>query len=221
MQFLWHRLWPLALLPLLALAGCRTPSEFDNARTGPFFSPTNFQAAAVMPLEIRRVVVLPVADEGRIPEDTLDNLDTVLQTALGRAQRFEVVPISRPACARLAGTRAIRSVDALPHDFLTRLIADYAADAVLFVDVTSYSPYPPLALGLRAKLVRTDNQGILWAFDTIFSATDTAVVNAARRQWLDTAPPGTPADFSTTALQSPQRFAAYAATAAFATLPPR
>jgi len=219
MQFLWHRLWPFALLPLLA--GCRTPSEFDSARTGPFFLPTNFQAAARIPEEIRRVVVLPVADDGRLPEDTLDNLDTTLQTALGHAQRFELVPLSRPACARLAGARAIRSVDALPHDFLTRLIADYAADAVLFVDVTSYSPYPPLALGLRAKLVRTDNHGILWAFDTIFSATDQAVANAARRHWLDTAPPGTPADFSTTALQSPQRFAAYAATAAFATLPPR
>jgi hypothetical protein len=219
MQFLWHRLWPFALLPLLA--GCRTPSEFDRARTGPFFSPTNFQAAARMPVEIRRVVLLPVADDGRLPEDTLDNLDTVLQTALGHAQRFELVALSRPVCARLTGTRAIRSVDALPHDFFARLIADYAADAVLFVDVTSYSAYPPLALGLRAKLVRTDNQSILWAFDTIFSATDPTVANAARRHWLDTAPPGTPADFSTTALQSPHRFAAYAATAAFATLPPR
>jgi hypothetical protein len=219
MHFPWYRLWPFALLPLLA--GCRTPSEFDSARNGPFFTPTNFQAAARLPVEIRRVIVLPVADDGRLPEDTLDVLDTVLQTALGRAQRFELVPLSRPACARLAGARAIRSVDALPHDFLARLIADYAADAVLFVDVTSYSPYPPLALGLRAKLVRTDNSTILWAFDTIFSATDTSVVNAARRHWLDTAPAGTPADFSVTALQSPQRFAAYATSAAFATLPPR
>ena len=219
MQFLWHRLWPFALLPLLA--GCRTPSEFDRARTGPFFLPTNFQAAARIPEEIRRVVVLPVADDGRLPEDTLDNLDTTLQTALGHAQRFELVPLSRPACARLAGARAIRSVDALPHDFLTRLIADYAADAVLFVDVTSYSPYPPLILGLRTKLVRTDNSSILWSFDTIFSAKDPSVVNAARRHWLDTAPAGTPADFSVTALQSPQRFAAYAASAAFATLPRR
>jgi hypothetical protein len=132
-----------------------------------------------------------------------------------------VVPLSRPACARLTGARAIRSVETLPHDFLTRLVADYAADAVLFTDVTTYSPYPPLALGLRAKLVRTDNGSILWSFDTIFSATDTSVVNAARRHWLDTAPSGTPADFSITALQSPQRFAAYAASAAFATLPPR
>ena len=219
MQFSWHRLWPFVLLPLLA--GCQTPSEFDSARSGPFFAPNNFQAVARLPVEIRRVVVLPVADDGRIPEDTLDNLDTVLQTSLGRAQRFELVPLSRPVCARLAGARAIRSVDALPHDFLTRLIADYAADAVLFVDVTSYSPYPPLALGLRAKLVRTDNGSILWSFDTIFSATDPAVANAARRHWLDTAPAGTPADFSVTALQSPQRFAAYAASAAFATLPPR
>jgi hypothetical protein len=219
MHFPWHRLWPLALL--LLPAGCRTPSEFDSARNGPFFTPTNFQATARMPAEIRRVLVLPVADDGRLPEDTLDSLDTVLQAALGSAQRFEVVPLSRPACARLTGARAIRSVETLPHDFLARIVADYAADAVLFTDVTTYSPYPPLALGLRAKLVRTDNAAILWAFDTIFSARDTSVVNAARRHWLDTAPAGTPADFSVTALQSPQRFAAYATSAAFATLPPR
>ena len=219
MHLPWYRLWPFALLPLLA--GCRTPGEFDSARNGPFFTPTNFQAAARMPVEIRRVLVLPAADDGRLPEETLDNLDTVLQAALGHAQRFEIVTLSRPACARLTGARAIRSVEALPHDFLAKLIADYAADAVLFVDVTSYAPYPPLALGLRAKLVRTDNRSILWAFDTIFSATNPAVANAARRHWLDTAPAGTPADFSPTALQSPQRFAAYAASAAFATLPPR
>jgi hypothetical protein len=219
MHFPWHRLRPLALL--LLLAGCRTPSEFDSSRNGPFFRPTNFHAVARMPAEIRRVLVLPTADDGRLPEDTLDSLDTVLQAALGGAQRFEVVPISRPACARLTGARAIRSVEALPHDFLARLVADYAADAVLFTDVTTYSPYPPLSLGLRAKLVRTDNGTILWSFDTIFSATNTSVVNAARRHWLDTAPAGTPADFSVTALQSPQRFAAYATSAAFATLPPR
>ena len=102
MHFPWYRLWPFALLPLLT--GCRTPSEFDSARVGPFFTPTNFQAAARMPVEIRRVIVLPVADDGRLPEDTLDNLDTVLQTALGRAERFELVPLSRPVCARLTGT---------------------------------------------------------------------------------------------------------------------
>jgi hypothetical protein len=216
------RLWPFALLPLLV--GCESLQNLtalDRTIAGPFFTPTNYQAAARLPIEIRRVVVLPVADDGALTEETLNSLDTVVRSSLSRAQRFEIVPLPRADCVRLTGGHAIRSVDALPHDLLTRIVNDYAADAVLFVDVTQYSPYPPISLGLRAKLARTDDRGILWSFDNVFTATDPTVVNAARRYWRATAPAGAPGDFSVTALESPLRFAAYATSATFDTLPPR
>jgi len=219
MRSIWLCLWSLALCPLLT--SCSSLPAVDNARSGPFFTPQNVQAASRMPVEIRRVVVIPVADDGKIAEDTLNAIDETIQTALNRAQRFEVVPISRTTCAQLTGTRRLLSFDALPHDLFSRLIANYAADAVLFVDITAYSAYPPLVLGLRGKLVRTDNSAILWAFDTVFSAQNPTIANSARHHWLNTAPPGTSADFSLTALESPRRFADYAASAAFATLPRR
>jgi hypothetical protein len=104
---------------------------------------------------------------------------------------------------------------------LFNIYNQYAADAVLFVDVTAYSPYPPLALGLRTRLAPIRETEILWATDLHFSAADPSVANSARRHALSLAKSSGPADLSHTILQNPTRFAGYAAAATFATLPPR
>ncbi|MBI5381745.1 MAG: hypothetical protein HZA31_07590 [Opitutae bacterium] len=212
----------IVLPALLAfLAGCAAIPQPDAARKGPYFNPANVHSVVRLPADVRRIVVLPVAADGGIPEESLDALDMTIRAALNLTGRFEIAPVSRAVCARYTGMRSIRSIDALPHDFFTRLTNEFAAEAVLFIDVTQYTAYPPLALGLRCKLARLNDRSLLWSFDTLYTATNPAVVNSARRHWLETTPTGTPADLSATALQSPQRFAAYAAAATFATLPPR
>jgi len=112
-------------------------------------------------------------------------------------------------------------VDELPHDFLERIAASTGADAVLFLDLTHYSPYAPLNMGIRAKLIRISDRSVIWAIDQTFSAADPAVANSARRHWMKAEPTDTPVDMSATSLQNPSRFADYVLSASFQTLPPR
>ena len=94
-------------------------------------------------------------------------------------------------------------------------------DAVLFVDPTAYQPYRPIALGIRAKLATIGDHRLVWSFDEVFFASNPAVDNAVRRFYIDSGGGPMPLDMTAAALQSPTKFAAYAADAAFKTLPPR
>lgn len=207
------------LLSLLLAAGCMTPPYDDPARLGPFFTPTNHSGEPTLP-GLRRVVLLPLAGGDTAPAASLTDLDPVIAKALQQQNRFETVALTRDGCRRLFGVDEISSVSALPADFMATLRREYAADGVLFVDVTAFSAYRPLALGLRAKLATVQDVRLVWTFDTIFSAADPAVANSARNYLLRGSRTDVPADLSVAVLQSPSRFAAYAADAMFSTLPP-
>jgi hypothetical protein len=210
---------PLAIATFVTLVGgCMHPGPYDAARVGPFFTPTNFQRETST-VGIRRVVVLPVWVGGTTPTESAAALDEVFLTALQHQNRFEVVSLSREDCRRQFRTEALSSSSALPHDLLSKLRRDFAADAVLFIDLTVFQAYKPLKLGLRAKLATIDGSRLVWTFDNLFSADEPAVANSARRHFLNH-DKSVPADLTAGVLQSPSRFAAYAATAMFATLPP-
>jgi len=207
------------LAALALLVGCASPGPLDPAVVGPFFAPVNHAAEASLG-GLRRVVLLPLWGGALASPETLAALDPVLVAALQRENRFEVVSFSRAESLRRFRTAGFSSTSALPHGLLDALREAFAADGVLFVDVTVFRPYRPLALGLRARLATIDGSRIVWTFDTVFSAEDPAVVNAARRHVLGSDGAGMPTDLSRGALQSPGRFAGYAAAAMFATLPP-
>ena len=213
------------LLPLLVaglLAGCESiPLPDDAVYHGPFYQPRNFAAEKQLPADIRRVVLLPLSADPVAPPETAETLDGVMLQALQNQQRFEVVRLSREDCRRWFGQEAFSSASALPHGMLEQLASRFAADAVLFTDVTVYQPYRPQSIGLRAKLATVRDLRLLWTFDEVISASNPAVANSARRQFLKTDRGSQPLDLSPTALQSPGRFAAFAAEAMFATLPPR
>jgi hypothetical protein len=212
----------LTLLALLALfAGCSELPKPDPLKSGPFFTPANVKATGPLPAEVKRVVVLPCWGGPTLTEETLGRIDEAAQTEVTKTNRFETVAVSRDALYRLAGKRALSSVDNLPAHLLEKLLKDYGADAVLFTDVTSFSAYPPLTLGLRVKLARLSNGDILWAADNVFSAAEAAVANSARKFAREMGTDRGPTDLSHTILQNPSRFAAYASAATFATLPPR
>jgi hypothetical protein len=209
----------------LGLFGCAQLPKRDGAKAGPFFTPTNVKSSVpTLPANIRRVLLLPISAEGiALSEESLNRLDATFLAELNRTARFEVVTLTRDELARVTGARQIGSAAPLPAGFIDRLFNiynEYAADAVLFVDLTAYSPYPPLLLGVRAKLAPVRESEILWAADLSFSAAEPAVANSARRHALTLAS-ATPANLSHTILQNPTRFAGYAAAATFATLPPR
>lgn len=205
---------------LALLAGCMTPPYDDPARQGPFFYPSNHVGEAALPGNIRRIVLLPISGGEIAPASSTTSFDPVMVTALQQQNRFEVVAISRDACRRMFGVDEISSVSALPPNFMAEIAHEYAADAVMFIDVTVFRPYRPLAIGLRAKLATIRDVRLVWTFDNVFSASDPTVANSARHYLLQTSRRDVPTDMSPAVLQSPSNFAAYAADAMFSTLPP-
>ena len=218
-----YRVMRIFLLPfLVALAvtsGCMSPAINDSARVGPFYVPRNVQKDITLG-GIRRVVLLPVWSGSAAPEESAESLDPVFRQALQDQNRFEVVTLSREECRRRFGVSALSSAASLPYDFIPTIQRVFAADAVMFVDITVYRPYHPLALGVRGRLAAVNNLRIVWSFDNVFSADDPAVAASARHFYLHSELQGEPADLTPAALQSPGRFAAYVASATFTTLPP-
>jgi hypothetical protein len=215
-----HFLPRFAAVASLALAaGCATPSLNDPARTGPFFAPANHVGEPTLG-GIRRVVLLPTWGGAQVSVETAAAFDPVFVSALQQENRFEIVTLSREDCLRRFRAESLSSASALPPDLLATLKRDFAADAVLFVDITVYQAYRPLSLGLRGKLATLDGTRLVWTFDNVFAADDPTVANAARNYFLGADRSGVPADMTRAVLQSPGRSAAYAAATMFATLPP-
>ena len=207
-----------AVTTLALSAGCLHPSIDDPARRGPFFAPAN-HAGDVSLGGVRRVVVLPIWTGPGTPAESAAALDSVFLAALQKENRFEVVSFSREDCRRRYQADALSSSAALPPDLLDVLKREFAVDAVLFVDLTVFNAYKPLAVGLRGKIATIDGSRLIWTFDNVFSADDPAVANSARRHFINR-DRSVPADLTPAALQSPAKFAGYAASAMFATLPP-
>ena len=213
-----HRALAILVPITLLFVGCMHPGYMDSARKGPHYAPTNHLGEPSLG-GIRRVVLLPVWGGGVANEEAAAALDEVVLSALQHQNRFEVVTLPREIARRKFRSAAFSSAAALPHDLLNYLVQEYAVEGVVFVDLTVYRPYPPLGIGLRAKLATTEGTRLIWTFDEVFSADDIRVANAARNHFLDL-DRRVPADMTHGVLQSPSRFTAYAAAAMFRTLPP-
>jgi hypothetical protein len=218
----------LAFVAVVLLAGCCSVPAADEEPIAASVRPEPPRPATVnhvgvnrLPPEVRRVVLLPVSGGSLVTPEAAAALDPVFAEALQRKLRFEVVPVSRDWCRRYFGARDFSSAAALPYDFLARLGADHAADAVLFVDVTAYRDHRPLTLGLRAKLATIAGPRLLWSYDEILTTDDAALAASALEHARANARAGLPVDLSPGVLQSPSRFAAFAADTVFSTLPPR
>lgn len=208
-----------AAIVLALLAGCMEPAINDPVRVGPFFQPKNVAHDPTLG-GIRRVVLLPVYGGQAVEEDTVGTLDPIFRQALQQQNRFEIVTLSREDCELRFGKTAIGSTTALPHDFFAKLKSAYAADAVMFVDITVYHAYHPLALGIRSKLASIDSMRVIWTFDNVYSTDNPLVAAGARHYFMESEHQGVPGDLTPAILESPGRFATYAAFTTFATLPP-
>ena len=210
----------LAALGCLFAAGCGAVILDAPMRLGPFYDPANHAGDPSLSADLRRVLVLPLCSGEVALAETAAALAPVFVAALQRQNRFEVVTLSRDECRRRFGVEELSSSSALPRDLLPALRREFAADAVLFVDLTVFRGYRPLAVGLRAKLAAISDGRLIWTFDNLFSADEPAVANSARRHFLEINRRGAPVDLDPAVLQSPSRFAEYVSAAMFATLPP-
>lgn len=208
----------LALGAAVFSAGCMHPGPYDTARVGPFFAPGNVEREPTIG-GLRRVVVLPICAAAPVTTESAAGFDEIFLNALQQERRFEVVALTREECLRRFRREALSSSGALPTNLLNALKAEFAADGVLFLDLTVYSAYKPITIGLRGKLASIDGARLIWTFDNVFAADEPTVANAARHHFLDR-DKAAPIDMTPAVLQSPSRFAAYVAAATFATLPP-
>ncbi len=199
-------------------AGCMHPGPYDAARVGPFFTPANVEREPTIG-GLRRVVVLPIWAAHPVTTESAAGFDEVFLNALQQERRFEVVALTREDCLRRFRRESLSSAGALPTNLLSVLKAEFAADGVLFLDLTVYSAYKPITLGVRGKLASIDGARLIWTFDNVFAADEPSVANAARHHFIDR-DKAAPIDMTPAVLQSPSRFAAYVAAATFATLPP-
>ena len=221
----WSRpgIWFLAIWTLGFVAGCQSERDqfMDEASHKPFFQPANFNGDKQLPASLRRVLVLPIYGGHVAETEATSALDEVLVNALQKKARFEVVAISREEIQRRFGRPEFSSAAVLPRGFLDELGRAYGAEAVLFVDLTQYQPYPPLSVGFRAKLAIIKDVRLVWTFDDTFSSADPAVINSIQRVSRQDGAPRSPVDMSVGTFQSPRRFAAYAIETMFDTIPPR
>jgi hypothetical protein len=208
----------------LFAGGCQSVSlpklSLPGRESSKRFSPDNHVHAGAIPAHVRRVAVLPLhTDAWRAGE--IATIDAALREALAGMERFELAPISRAELARRFHQETFESSSALPADFLAWLRTDFGADAVVFLDLTHYGPYQPVALGVRAKLVTCVEGDAIWSFDSLFDAADNEVAAAARRFSADGRRGAPAAEDNTGILQSPARFAKFVGHATFTTLPLR
>jgi hypothetical protein len=210
---------------LLSLCGgCRSvplgSRQAWDVPQGEPFRPGNYADAGPLSASIKRVAVLPLHTDAWRAAD-IAAIEAAFGGELTKLGRFECANLTRRELKVRFGRETFVSSAALPPDLLARLRSDFAVDAVLFLDLTHFSPYQPLAMGVRAKLVGIEDGSVLWSFDSIFDAAQPGVAVAARQYQLEHDRAAPPLDGAVGILQSPARFARYVAHAVFATLPGR
>jgi hypothetical protein len=222
---MYSRIFRIAVFAALTLvlSGCLTVGGKNTPRETykPKYELKNVSTRGVLPVTVRRVVVLPVFWAGDSHSPFVADLDNILMMSLQRTNAFELVPISRAQMFHLFGRNQFSSVQVLPDDLMSTIRNMYAADAVMFIDLTVNRPYRPLALGFRARIVDLRNMTAVWAADSLFDSSDPAVAGAAMDYATRTTFNPYPVNNTGGILQSPRAFAAFAADTLFATLPPR
>lgn len=203
---------------LLLVTGCATP-HFPEL--GSRYEPANVHAVSAMPNTVRRVALLPIAPHraNATIAAGAEDLSDVLETELRKTAMFEVVSVSETQLLEWTGRTAWRADEILPQNFFVRLHQETGCDAVVFPALTTFRPYPPLAIGFDLRLVTGPDHLTLWAVDEVLDAGTGPVARAARdygRSQINVREGEEGA-----VLQSPTRFAGFVSATLFATLPPR
>lgn len=204
-----------AALLALSFGACVTPK---HASAPPPPPPQNYFAPETEGAPMRRVALLPLFSD-KFSDDYLRDVDAAFASELTKKALFEVVPVSRAEMEKLFGQRQLSSVETLPGTALTRLRQQFGVEGVVFTDLTSFSPYRPVSIGVRAKLLDVSTGEIRWAFDYIYDSGSAAIANAAKRYQLKYSNEHQPlATDGGSILLSPSRFAKYVANETFASL---
>lgn len=208
-----------ALAAVLAVlsGGCET-LKLATAKAPPAPPVQNYFAPATPGEQLRRVALLPMYS-GSFPDQYVRTLDAAFLAELSKRSLFEVVPVSRGQMEALFGERQFSSTETLPAESLAQIRERFGVDGVLFTDLTHFSPYRPVSMGIRTKLVAASTGQIRWAFDYIFDAGSAAVAESAKRYQLAYSNEHQPlTSDGGSILLSPTRFAKFVANETYASL---
>lgn len=184
------------------------------------YKPANVYSVEFLPNSFSRVAVLPVNHDPSTGAD-IGVLSSVILSELNGKGALEAVPVSPKDLKRLSGRESWSSADALPPNLFSKIRSEYAADGVLMVDLTTFYPYKPVTIGLRAKMSDALSGQILWSADSVYNAGRSDVQEAAL--YFQKRKSGTPfpLEDSGSVLQSPRYFTRFAAATLMDTLPAR
>lgn len=186
------------------------------------YRPANVLSAPVWPAAVKRVAVLPVAcGLADVPADYFSAHDPIWRAALQGSHRAEFVAVSRADLARWSGRSSFSTAQLLPPDFLERMAAFTGADAVAFLEVTSFSPYGAVSIGFRARITEVASKGTLWALEDVIHMDDTSVSQVAKDVLSRRETRSSAASELNGVRLNPSRAIGYVATAIAQTLPPR
>lgn len=176
------------LAGMLVLFGRLAWADDGAAPSGP--AENVYIAAPTLPAGLKRVVVLPLANEERGSGLAAggDILNPVLRAGLVKTGKFEVVAADPETLCNCTGSSQWTGEEALPANFFESLKGIYGCDAVLFCQLTQFRSMAPLAIGWRLKLVDVKTTKIIWAADEIFDAANLDVAKAAKKFERDQQP---------------------------------
>lgn len=225
----WLGLTRWAVLGLVVCAGLSIHAQTTNPAP---FTPTpppqdpsdnTFLASPNLPVDLRRVAVLPLAWEGSSTDlsQGCETLGPILLAELIKTKKFEVVVIPPEALHHQTGRQSWTGAEVLPANFLDSLRRVYGCDAVLFCQLTTFRAYPPLAVGWRMKLVEAHTGHILWAADKVFDEKQQKTLNQTWHHYFAELGIGHDASDDWQIENSPRLFGKYAIAQILATLPNR
>ena len=216
-----NRSWILAIG--LILAGCQTPKP-SLPELGARFEPKNvYRAVDALPGNLQRVVLMPVtlSTPDLATLDHRNQLAKILEEELKKTHRFEVIKATPEELRRGFGKDAFSAGEPLPADLLTRIQSAHSADGVIFAQLASYRPFPPVAIGWELRLVTADQGGTLWSIDETFDASQAEVARSARDYFRGHHTGASELADPQSDLRSPSRFCRYTAQTVWQTLPKR
>lgn len=174
-----------------------------------------YQATPAKP--ISRVGVLPICSEGMMDRD-LSIMQKILQTTLIEQGAFEAIQIPQEFLLTQFQTSQFKSNELLPRYFLEQIKQYYDLDGVLFCEISTYDPYRPVKIGLKAQLVQTDTKKTIWMAEDFFDSHDKHVL-AGIHTYCQNKKASSLELFDEAFLSSPQALATYAFETLFNTIP--
>lgn len=183
------------------------------------FKISNIYSVDALPRSIQRVVVLPLNSRVEIAPEALDVLFVAFYAELLKQLRFECLPIEKKELHALFGKIDFFSNEVLPDNFFSLIRKNTQGDAVLFVEITHYQPYKPVALGVRCQLIDAETKNSLWVLDELFDSGIPSVQEGLKRYREHHEQIDSFFDFTDSLLYTPIRFAHYVAFEIFCRLP--